>query len=84
MFHARAGDLICVDNYRLTHGRDGYRDPDRVMLSIWGWSSAAISVPEGPLDIVRPLVPSAMPAGAARDAAARRTRGYGPVTTAAQ
>jgi hypothetical protein len=60
MFHAAAGDLICVDNYRLTHGRDGYRDPERVMLSIWGWSSAAIAVPQGPLDIVRPVIPPAM------------------------
>jgi hypothetical protein len=67
MFHAQAGDLICVDNYRLTHGRDGYSDPDRVMLSIWGWSSAAIAVPEGPLDIVRPVVPSAMAAGIGTD-----------------
>ena len=62
MFQAEAGDLICVDNYRLTHGRDGYRDPGRVMLSIWGWSSAAIAVPEGPLDIVRPVIPPARPA----------------------
>jgi hypothetical protein len=59
MFRAAAGDLICVDNYRLTHGRDGYRDPGRVMLSIWGWSAEAIAVPEGPLDIVRPVVPAA-------------------------
>ncbi len=59
MFHAAAGDLICVDNYRLFHGRDGYRDPDRLMLSIWGWSSAAIAVPEGSLDIVRPVIPTA-------------------------
>jgi hypothetical protein len=65
MFHADSGDLICVDNYRLTHGRDGYRDPGRVMLSIWGWSAAAIAVPEGPLDIVRPVIPSAMAAGRA-------------------
>ena len=62
MFHAQAGDLICVDNYRLTHGRDGYADPRRVMLSIWGWSAAAVAVPEGPLDIVRPVIPPAMPA----------------------
>ena len=60
MFHAAAGDLICVDNYRLTHGRDGYSDPGRVMLSIWGWSTAAVAVPEGPLDIVRPVIPAAM------------------------
>jgi len=57
MFHAMAGDLICVDNYRVTHGRDGYSDPGREMLSIWGWSATAIAVPEGPLDIVRPVIP---------------------------
>src|ERR1700761_736112 len=56
MFRAEAGDLICVDNYQVTHGRDGYSDPGRVLLSIWGWSAAAIAVPEGPLDIVRPVV----------------------------
>lgn len=60
MFHAAAGDLICVDNYRLTHGRDGYSDPGRVMLSIWGWSTAAVAVPVGPLDIVRPVIPAAV------------------------
>ncbi|HEY0935986.1 MAG TPA: TauD/TfdA family dioxygenase [Trebonia sp.] len=58
MFPAEAGDLICVDNYRLTHGRDGYSDPGRVMLSIWGWSSAAVAVPQGPLDIIRPVIPA--------------------------
>jgi hypothetical protein len=60
MFHAAAGEMICVDNYRVTHGRDGYRDPARVMLSIWGWSTAAVAVPEGPLDIVRPVIPPAL------------------------
>jgi len=60
MFHAAAGELICVDNYRLTHGRDGYSDPERVMLSIWGWSDSAVAIPEGPLDIVRPVAPRAM------------------------
>jgi hypothetical protein len=62
MFHPAAGDMICVDNYRLLHGRDGFSDPGRMMLSIWGWSTAAITVPEGPLDIVRPVIPAAMPA----------------------
>jgi hypothetical protein len=60
MFRVAAGEMICVDNYRVTHGRDGYTDPNRVMLSIWGWSAAAIAVPEGPLDIVRPVIPKAM------------------------
>jgi hypothetical protein len=67
MFQARAGDLICVDNYRVAHGRDGYRDAGRVMLSIWGWSATAIAVPEGPLDIVRPVIPPAMAAGMAAE-----------------
>jgi hypothetical protein len=60
MFRVAAGEMICVDNYRLTHGRDGYTDRSRVMLSIWGWSAGAIAVPEGPLDIVRPVIPKAM------------------------
>jgi hypothetical protein len=63
MFHAEAGEMICVDNYRVTHGRDGYSDPEREMLSIWGWSSQAVAVPKGPLDIVRPVIPSAMAGG---------------------
>ena len=63
MFQAEAGDMICVDNYRVTHGRDSFSDPGRVMLSIWGWSSEAAAVPEGPLDIVRPVIPSAMAGG---------------------
>jgi hypothetical protein len=60
MFRVAAGEMICVDNYRVTHGRDSYTDPDRVMLSIWGWSVDAVAVPEGPLDIVRPTIPKAM------------------------
>jgi len=60
MFRVAAGEMICVDNYRLTHGRDGYTDPRRQMLSIWGWSADAIAVPAGPLDIVRPVIPKAM------------------------
>jgi hypothetical protein len=30
------------------------------MLSIWGWSTAAVAVPVGPLDIVRPVIPAAV------------------------
>jgi hypothetical protein len=62
MFRASAGEMICVDNYRLLHGRDAFSDPARFMLSIWGWSADAIAVPEGPLDIVRPVIPRALPA----------------------
>jgi hypothetical protein len=59
MFRAQAGEMICVDNYRVLHGRDGYNDPLRKVCSIWGWSTDAVAVPDGPLDIVVPKIPLA-------------------------
>jgi hypothetical protein len=57
-FRLQAGDMACVDNYRVFHGRHGYTDPARTLYSIWGWSSAAVAVPVGPLDIVNPQTPA--------------------------
>jgi hypothetical protein len=57
-FRLEAGDMACVDNYRLFHGRHGYTDPARTLYSIWGWSSAAVAVPAGELDIVVPKAPA--------------------------
>ena len=57
-FRLEAGDMACVDNYRLFHGRHGYTDPARMLYSIWGWSSAAVAVPAGELDIVMPKAPA--------------------------
>ncbi len=54
MFRAEAGEMICVDNYRLLHGRDGYTDPARELYSIWGWTTDAVAVPVQQLDIVEP------------------------------
>ncbi|OLT20398.1 hypothetical protein BJF78_09925 [Pseudonocardia sp. CNS-139] len=53
-FLLKAGEMACVDNYRVFHGRHGYADPARVLYSIWGWSGAAVAVPAGELDIVNP------------------------------
>ncbi|HLU55184.1 MAG TPA: TauD/TfdA family dioxygenase [Pseudonocardia sp.] len=53
-FRLEAGEMACVDNYRFFHGRHGYSDPARLLYSIWGWTSAAVAVPEGELDIVTP------------------------------
>ena len=53
-FRANAGDMICIDNYRMLHGRDGYVDVDRKMVSIWAWTTDAIAIPEGTLDIASP------------------------------
>ncbi|WP_415394967.1 TauD/TfdA family dioxygenase [Rhodococcus globerulus] len=54
MFRAEAGEMICIDNYRVLHGRDGYTDPNRELYSIWGWSTEAVAVPQQALDIVQP------------------------------
>jgi hypothetical protein len=59
MFRAEAGDMICIDNYRVLHGRDGHSDPRRKLCSIWGWSADAVAIPDGPLDIVVPKIPMA-------------------------
>jgi hypothetical protein len=57
-FRLEAGDMACVDNYRIFHGRHGYTDPARTLYSIWGWSNAAVAVPAGALDIVNPQKPA--------------------------
>lgn len=54
MFRAEAGELICLDNYRLLHGRDAYTDPARELYSLWGWSTAAVAIPVGELDLITP------------------------------
>lgn len=53
-FHLEAGEMACVDNYRMLHGRAPYVDAERRLHSIWGWSTNAVKVPEHVLDIVEP------------------------------
>jgi len=53
-FRLQAGDLLCIDNYRMLHGRNGYVQPSRSVSSIWAWTSSAQSVPVGALDIAVP------------------------------
>lgn len=57
-FRLDAGDMAIVDNYRMLHGRHGHTDPDRLLYSIWGWSTAAVAVPAVTLDIVTPQDPA--------------------------
>jgi len=54
-FLLAAGDMALVDNYRIFHGRHGYNDPARRLYSIWGWTTSAVQVPSGELDIVNPV-----------------------------
>lgn len=56
-FRLEAGQLICIDNYRMLHGRDAYVDTDRKVVSIWGWTTSAVAVPDIALDIAEPVIP---------------------------
>jgi hypothetical protein len=44
-FRLARGELLCVDNYRVAHGRDPYEDPEREVVSTWAWTATAITVP---------------------------------------
>lgn len=61
-FRMRHGDLLCIDNYRMLHGRDAYVLPTRRVVSIWSWSTSAVAVPAHALEIVTPVVPEALTA----------------------
>ncbi|WP_116999627.1 TauD/TfdA family dioxygenase [Desertimonas flava] len=56
-FRLEAGQLLCIDNYRMLHGREAYVDTDRKVVSIWAWTTGAVKIPAGQLDIVTPYVP---------------------------
>ena len=58
-FRASPGEMICIDNYRVFHGRDGYVDPARKLHSIWAWTNSAVAVPAGVMDISVPVMPEA-------------------------
>jgi hypothetical protein len=59
-FRVVPGEMICIDNYRMFHGRDGYVDTARKLHSIWAWTTSAVAVPDGELDIARPSQPLAL------------------------
>ncbi len=46
-FKLAAGEAAIIDNYRMTHGREPYTDPDRLMWRVWVWTTSALGVPEG-------------------------------------
>ncbi|MDA8034039.1 MAG: TauD/TfdA family dioxygenase [Actinomycetota bacterium] len=43
------GDLLVADNYRMLHGREPYRDPERLMWRVWVWTDASNGLPSGRL-----------------------------------
>jgi len=54
MFQLAAGEAICFDNYRMLHGRDSFDDPGRRVHAFWVWTSEALAVPGGTLDLASP------------------------------
>jgi hypothetical protein len=45
-FLLRRGDVLCLDNYRVAHGREPYDDPARLLHRLWTWTDAAFGVPD--------------------------------------
>jgi alpha-ketoglutarate-dependent taurine dioxygenase len=51
-FSLQPGQLLCIDNYRMLHGRDGFTDPARKVVSIWGWTTDAVDIPDRDMHLV--------------------------------
>ena len=47
-FALTPGDALCIDNYRVLHGRDPYEGA-RFLWRIWAWTSDGNGVPVGPV-----------------------------------
>jgi alpha-ketoglutarate-dependent taurine dioxygenase len=46
-FVLQAGEAICLDNYRMLHGRTGFDDLERTLWLIWAWTTESLGVPDG-------------------------------------
>jgi alpha-ketoglutarate-dependent taurine dioxygenase len=43
------GEALCIDNYRMLHGRYPFSYENRFMWRIWAWTSDGIGLPDGML-----------------------------------
>jgi alpha-ketoglutarate-dependent taurine dioxygenase len=48
-FTLMPGEALCLDNYRMLHGRTGFDDTERTLWRIWAWTTESLRVPEGML-----------------------------------
>jgi len=46
-FRLAPGELLCIDNYRVQHGRLPFVGAPRTYQRVWAWTSDAYAVPEG-------------------------------------
>ena len=43
------GEALCVDNYRMLHGRHPFALAERFLWRIWAWTDGSVGLPEGVL-----------------------------------
>lgn len=67
-FLLQPGDLLCLDNYRVFHGREPYTGDNRILHKLWAWSDMAFGLPS-----VSDLAPGRPPRSAAPDLTSRRS-----------
>lgn len=48
-FRVEAGEAVIVDNRRMLHGREPYRDLNRSLWRVWVWTGLSLAIPEGEL-----------------------------------
>jgi alpha-ketoglutarate-dependent taurine dioxygenase len=46
-FVLQAGEALCLDNYRMLHGRTGFDDLERSLWRIWAWTTESLGAPSG-------------------------------------
>jgi Taurine catabolism dioxygenase TauD, TfdA family len=44
-FVLHPGELLCLDNYRVFHGREPYTGSDRIWHQLWAWTDMAFGLP---------------------------------------
>ena len=44
-FRLQPGDLLCLDNYRVFHGREPYTGSHRILHKLWAWTDMAFGLP---------------------------------------
>jgi alpha-ketoglutarate-dependent taurine dioxygenase len=48
-FTLQPGEMLCLDNYRMLHGRTGFDDTERALWRVWAWTTEALRIPDGML-----------------------------------
>jgi gamma-butyrobetaine dioxygenase len=52
-FLLQPGELLCLDNFRMFHGRQPYQGTDRVLHKLWAWSDMSFGVPDAEILVAR-------------------------------